>query len=264
MLQRTITAIIAGVIFIALLFQGGVFFYLSTLALAALGLFELIRMRNNHQSIIIMTFAYLVLGLVFGQYIISYDFLSSSGVIFVLITALSIPVITKNKINFEDMAFALLTSLYLAIGFYSLHIIRLDMSLAYTLMILLAVWATDTGAYLTGYAFRGRGPKLWEAISPKKTVVGAIGGTIAAILVVIFFQSYIDYQLSLAFQILLGIIIAFFGQLGDLAASACKRFYQVKDSGTILPGHGGILDRFDSILFVFPIIYIITINFIIR
>ena len=258
MKQRIITGLIAGIIFLILLFLGNFYIYLSVFLLAIIGMHELIKMRNNFIYSPSSMYAMFLVALIFGQGLFMYQFFSPAGIILTLIIALIIPVLTKNHTTFEDMAFAFFSSIYVGIGFYSLVMVRLDTSFLFTVMVLLAIWATDSGAYFTGYVFKGKGPKLWESISPKKTVVGAIGGTIASIIIILVMQNFLNESINLAQQFLLGVSIAVIGQIGDLAQSAYKRFYKVKDSGNILPGHGGILDRFDSMLFVFPIVYIIT------
>ena len=258
MKQRIITGLIAGIIFLVLLFYGNFYIYLSVLLLAIIGMYELIKMRNDFIYSPSSMYAMFLVILIFGQGLFMYHFFSPAGIILTLILALLIPVLTKNRTTFEDMAFAFFSSIYIGIGFYSLLMVRLDTSFLFTVMVLLAIWATDSGAYFTGYLFKGKGPKLWESISPKKTVVGAIGGTIASVIIILVMQNLLNESISLSQQFLLGISIAVIGQIGDLAQSAYKRFYNVKDSGNILPGHGGILDRFDSMLFVFPIVYIIT------
>lgn len=124
--------------------------------------------------------------------------------------------------------------------FYSLEPLK-------ALILLFVIWATDIGAYFVG-SFLG-GPKLWPSVSPKKTWSGSIGGTLAAACVVIiagiFDHAFYSFSL-LIFYVALSIV----GQLGDLLESAVKRSFQVKDSGSLLPGHGGLLDRFDSTLAV--------------
>src|SRR5690606_27483192 len=113
---------------------------------------------------------------------------------------------------------------------------------------------TDSGAYFIGRAL-GR-KKLWPEISPKKTVEGAIGGIASALVLTVIFQ-WIHPLFAFPKAIAAALIIAVFGQMGDLVESALKRHYGVKDSGNILPGHGGILDRFDSLIFVFPILHVL-------
>ena len=119
--------------------------------------------------------------------------------------------------------------------------------------LLLVVWLGDAGAYYTGKTF-GR-HKLSPRISPKKTVEGLIGGIATSVItaVIIHFTFFPNFPLLHA--IVAGMILSFSGVVGDLAESMWKRSADVKDSGTLLPGHGGFLDRFDSIFFTAPILY---------
>ena len=118
---------------------------------------------------------------------------------------------------------------------------------------LFTIWATDTGAYFIGRAWGKR--KLWPEISPNKTVEGSIGGIVCAVVVAVIYQLFTNLFDSVALLIVMTVVLSIFGQLGDLVESAFKRHYGVKDSGNILPGHGGILDRFDSLLFILPILH---------
>lgn len=128
------------------------------------------------------------------------------------------------------------------------------------LLVLLATMAADTGGYFAGRAL-GR-TKLSPAISPKKTVVGFWGGLVAASLVTLGIGIYAGF--GVGHSLLLGVILSVGGQLGDLAESLVKREMQVKDSGTLLPGHGGILDRFDALLFNAPLGYLYFITVAVR
>jgi len=124
----------------------------------------------------------------------------------------------------------------------------------------LLTWATDIGAYAFGRMFGKR--KLMPSVSPGKTVAGAMGGlilTVIACLVYVRFllMPYAQLGLTVAGAVAFGIIVSVAGQTGDLAESLLKREAGVKDSSTLLPGHGGILDRFDSLLFVLPIAYLV-------
>jgi phosphatidate cytidylyltransferase len=127
---------------------------------------------------------------------------------------------------------------------------------------MLLVWATDIGAYLFGRQFGSRffNRKLAPSISPNKTIEGAIGGVVSAVLVGALFLFFFKDELATSIEffpmILLVIFFSIVGQFGDLVESAIKRYYDVKDSGKLLPGHGGILDRFDSLLFVFPVMHL--------
>ena len=115
----------------------------------------------------------------------------------------------------------------------------------------LATWASDTFAFFIGTAF-GR-HKLAPSISPNKSIEGAIGGLLGAIFAVIAFGHFT--AIPMVHRIATGAIVGLVSPIGDLAESALKRFCGVKDSGSLLPGHGGVLDRFDSILFSVPAIY---------
>lgn len=122
------------------------------------------------------------------------------------------------------------------------------------LFVLLATWAGDTGAYFAG-RFLGKS-KLYEAVSPKKTWAGAIGGLCASVGVAAAFKVFRLEQLPWADCFAMAIPGAILGQMGDLSESIFKRSSGVKDSGAILPGHGGILDRVDAVLFMAPYVYL--------
>lgn len=127
------------------------------------------------------------------------------------------------------------------------------------LYVLLAVWACDIGAYTAGRLIGG--PKMAPKISPNKTWSGLIGGCIASVVVVMSYDAWLGTRtgspviehFSYFFQFLLGLLLAVVGQLGDLLESSLKREAGVKDSGNIIPGHGGVLDRIDALLITIPI-----------
>lgn len=121
------------------------------------------------------------------------------------------------------------------------------------LFIVLLVWAADTGAY--GAGLRWGRHLLWAAVSPKKTWEGAIGGALTTILAAVTLGPVLRLGLSLPECLGAGLLVAVFAPLGDLFESRLKREAGVKDSGRILPGHGGILDRFDSLFFCAPVFY---------
>ena len=166
-------------------------------------------------------------------------------------------VVSKNMYTIDEAGFPVLVSLYVGMGFREFVSARTE-SLIILFFGLLIVWATDIGAYMVGRQY-GKN-KLWPEISPNKTVEGALGGIVSAVVVaaiyVLIFQSQQDFGHSLPLVLIFTIIFSIVGQFGDLVESAIKRHFGVKDSGNILPGHGGILDRFDSMLFVFPIMHL--------
>lgn len=127
-----------------------------------------------------------------------------------------------------------------------------NQSIGLLMTIFICTWANDTGAYLTGMAL-GKHP-FWVRHSPKKTWEGTIGGAIVCILCAIFVGPLLADGLAWWYWGIIGIICGICGTLGDLVESMFKRSCGVKDSGKIMPGHGGILDRFDSILMIMPFI----------
>lgn len=121
------------------------------------------------------------------------------------------------------------------------------------LLVFVLLWANDTFAYLTGRLLGKH--KLFERISPGKTIEGSVGGLVFTLAGIIVFSHYADW-LPLKTAVGMGLIAVVFGTLGDLCESMLKRQAGVKDSGKLIPGHGGILDRFDSVLFAMPFIFV--------
>lgn len=119
--------------------------------------------------------------------------------------------------------------------------------------VLILIWSNDTFAYLIGRQL-GK-TKLFERISPKKTWEGSLGGFVVAMLIAIFLLPRFFTSLSMIDWIIIGVISVVFGSIGDLIESLIKRTLKVKDSGSILPGHGGVLDRFDALIGAAPFIY---------
>ncbi len=126
----------------------------------------------------------------------------------------------------------------------------------YAIVALGLAWASDTGGYFAGRYLGKR--KLYEAVSPKKTLEGAVGGIAGAVLVAVVAHFWFLKSLPWTHAIALGIVGAAVGQLGDLGESLLKRSTGVKDSGVILPGHGGILDRVDALMITSTVVYLYT------
>ncbi len=161
-------------------------------------------------------------------------------------------VLVKNKITFDEVGFILLGAFYVGLGFHYLIETR-NAGLEYVVYCLLVVWTTDSGAYFVGRKL-GKN-KLWPEISPKKTIEGFIGGIVIAVIFAIGMQLIYPFANGYILLVFVTIFASIIGQMGDLVESAIKRHFDVKDSGNILPGHGGILDRFDSLLFVVPLLH---------
>jgi len=160
----------------------------------------------------------------------------------------------KSEKPFTNLGFICLGIFYIGVPFALLNFIAFDLGIYrpnLVMGILLMTWANDTFAYFVGSWF-GK-TKLFERISPKKTWEGTIGGVIGTILVGVAFY-YIFNELRLVDWMVIGGLVAIFGGLGDLVESMLKRSLKIKDSGTLLPGHGGFLDRFDAFFFLIPFV----------
>ena len=153
------------------------------------------------------------------------------------------------KVSVNDLSFIALFGLYIAVGVYSLQALRCGAPKAY-LLVFIAPWVSDAMAMYSGKLFGKR--KLCPAISPKKTVEGSIGGVVANMIVfagyAFVLRQFFDVGANVFFFAILGALFSVVGQFGDLIASSIKRHYNVKDFGSFFPGHGGVLDRFDSTL----------------
>lgn len=257
MKTRIITAVVAAALFLPIVFYGGLPVVLLSYLLASIGLYELLKMRKlNFFSISgLLSFLLLWVILLPGQYqtiLADLHYSKTEISMAIILLLLTYTVITKNRFTFDDAAFSVLAVIYVGIGFYFFMETR-QAGLVYIFYSLFMIWATDSGAYFIGKSL-GK-TKLWPDISPNKTVEGSIGGIICAMIIAALFVFLTDIDVTLWSLLGITIILSAFGQLGDLVESAFKRHFNVKDSGNILPGHGGILDRFDSLLFVWPLLH---------
>ncbi|WP_034550262.1 phosphatidate cytidylyltransferase [Carnobacterium funditum] len=258
MKQRIITAILSLIVFVPIVYMGSVILTTALAILSLIALFELFRMKGHSLLSVeglIASIALLLILIPSKQGILGT--LYSANMLFYICVLLLLvsTVFSKNKFNFDDAAMAILGSIYIGFGFKYFLLIRFE-GLGLLLLALFIVWATDIGAYLVGRKF-GKN-KLAPHISPNKTIEGSLGGVFSALVVATIYFFVFPLDFSFGMTVILAILISVSGQLGDLVESALKRHYQVKDSGKILPGHGGILDRFDSILFAMPVLYLLT------
>lgn len=260
--QRVLTGIIGGSFFLGAVWYGSWPFALLICFLALKGYSELVKMRGFRRFSIPALLGYMGTLLFLLSGVWNIPFLSvpaaegSVPVIWILVLLFffsTITVTSKNRYTFQDMTYLFTGTLYLGLTFHSAMLLRFDenLGLAYFLFLLLTMWSTDTFAYFVGRALKG--PKLWPAISPNKTISGALGGIVGAVIVAVVFAVMMGFEFGP--WIVLGVILSVGGQLGDFVESALKRSYDVKDSGRLLPGHGGVLDRFDSFIFTAPIAY---------
>jgi phosphatidate cytidylyltransferase len=197
-------------------------------------------------------------------FLTSHHYIGNNFIIILIPLFIIVPVIEILRISqspVQNIAFTIFGILYITLPLSVINSILIPFNnqpelykpeLLIGLMVI--IWANDSGAYIFGRLFGKH--KLIERISPNKTWEGAIGGAIFGILISIFFFYFFKY-----FSITQVILISFFtivaGTFGDLAESMIKRNFNVKDSGKVLPGHGGLLDRFDSLLFAAPVYFVI-------
>ncbi|WP_338452079.1 phosphatidate cytidylyltransferase [Niallia oryzisoli] len=257
MKQRIITAVIFGAILISLTLVGGIPFIILAYLFASIALFELLKMRKlkllSFSGILTLFALWFFMLPAKYQHLLERIQVTKMEVILIAVLLLfAYTVVTKNRFTYDDAAFSIMSLLYIGMGFYYFIETR-EAGLVFIFYSLFIIWATDSGAYFTGRSMGKR--KLWPEISPNKTVEGSIGGIVSAVIVSIPFGLFADMDTSIVMLAIITIFLSVFGQIGDLVESALKRHYHVKDSGSILPGHGGILDRFDSLLFVWPLIH---------
>ena len=258
MKQRIITAIIAAALFIPFVIYGQYPFAILVYAMATVGLFEVLRMKGislfSVPGIITLILLFIILmPKEWSEQIQEVTSYSNTEYVFICAILLLIyTVLVKNKFSFDDVGFLLASALYVGIGFHFFIATR-DAGLRFVIYALVIVWTTDSGAYFIGRKLGKH--KLWPEISPKKTIEGFVGGIVVALISAMIFQFIAKLDISWMTLMIVSVVASIFGQLGDLVESAIKRHYGVKDSGNILPGHGGILDRFDSLLFVLPLLY---------
>lgn len=181
------------------------------------------------------------------------------GVYIIILILLMASIFFKHKYNFVDISITTFGMLYVTFLFSFIVLTRnLEFGKLFIWLIFISAWATDSSAYFIGRAMGKH--KLIPSVSPKKTVEGAIAGVCGCMLAAGLFGSYIVTNFAHItvphfHYVIIGLLNGIFSQMGDLAASSIKRFADVKDYGKIIPGHGGVLDRFDSTLLIAPTVY---------
>lgn len=256
--DRVLSALIGIPVLIFLMYTGGIPLLIFVIILASLALFELHRLleKMNLQIHLMLLYGS---GLIFP--IIAFlapaenrESLLFVGLILYLLIHLVLLVLFFPKYGLSDLGASYLGSCYISVLFSFLILIRKIEPYGFQILLLIFIltWACDIGAYFIGTRFGHR--RFCPAVSPHKTVEGAVGGLASSLVVAYLFYLFFPI-LSVKVILLLAFTIGLVVQLGDLVESAIKRMASVKDSGSIIPGHGGILDRFDSILFSAPVAY---------
>lgn len=234
--------------FILFIFLGGLPLEIFTFILSSLGLYEFYKALREKEFKPINIIGYLLL---ITYYLIGHNFEALMYILILSVFILLIIPVVNLKYTFIDVALTLLGFVYVGIFFSFIYLVNSKNGGGfYVWLIFIGSWMTDTAAYYAGRLF-GK-TKLCPKVSPKKTVEGSLGGLIGATLFCglygIFTRYYIT-DIPLYHFFIIGAICGVFSQFGDLVASSVKRYVGIKDYSKLIPGHGGILDRFDSILF---------------
>ena len=279
-IQRAITGIIFVGVLIGCILGGPISFTLLFALITALTIHEFGNIVSKQPDVeinkpicmlagVFLFFGFAYLGVMPGQteILIPYLFL----IIYLLVSELYLK--KKNPLN--NWAYAMMSQIYIALSFAMLNVLayhsignegelshyQVQYNPILPLSIFIFTWINDTGAYCTGMLFGKH--RLFERISPKKSWEGSIGGGVFSIIAAIVMAHYFPFM-PISIWIGLALTVVIFGTLGDLTESLLKRTIGIKDSGNILPGHGGMLDRFDSTLMAVPaaVVYLYIISFI--
>lgn len=252
---RVISAIVALSIFIPVFIMGGTVFKIAVYLITMLGLKEYLDVREKRKTFpyFIKLISYLWISIIFYELKFNKDlflFVDFRYLISLFLVML-LPIILyhdSKKYNINDAGYIIFGILFISVSLY-LGIIYRNISLSLIVYLFLITIITDTFALITGRLIGKH--KLLEVISPNKTWEGFIGGSLIATFVCTYFYlTVINNYASIYVVIFITLFLTIIGQLGDLFFSSIKRYYGVKDFSNIMPGHGGILDRLDSIIFV--------------
>lgn len=257
MLTRMIAALALVPLFIFIVI-GGVPLYIAEIVILAIALREFYKAFNAKDIHPIESIGYIFITYIGIKNIFNLGVEYTYIMIFILFIY-SITYILRCKNNIIDIAITFFSLFYVAISvdFIVLTINGFEKGSVYVWAIFIVAFLTDTFAYFTGYLFGKH--KLIPKVSPKKTIEGSIGGIIGSTVGCMIF-AYL-FNLDMTAMIIIGSVGSIIAQFGDLFASSIKRYVGIKDYGKLIPGHGGVLDRFDSVILVAPFVYYAIIIF---
>lgn len=253
--KRTFSGLIGLILLVYIVLNGGYLLYFSIYILSLVGLREFYKAIENIEIKPVYTIGYATSTALFINFIMQNRYFGI--IITLLILSLLILIVINKNVSVQDISMTILGIFY--IPFLLFHIIYLE-NTKYIWLVFIIAFGTDTFAYIAGNLF-GKN-KLCPNVSPKKTIEGSIGGILGSTILLIIYSIYFDLN-PMWKMIVLSIICSITSQLGDLVGSKIKRISGIKDYGYIMPGHGGVLDRFDSIIFTAPVIYYYISSFLI-
>ena len=261
---RTLSGIVLVALMLATIIPGGMILFVANMLISLVGVYELYRVLGIEKKLPGITGYIAVISYYAILYLGKTEHMMTLMIVF-LIALLAQYVFRFPEYKTEEISNAIMCMLYAGVMLSFLYRVRSGDNGMYTVwLIFLCSWGSDTCAYLAGVAFGKH--KMAPVLSPKKSIEGAVGGVIgAAALGVIYAAVFSDkIQMSVnpmfAFAVICG-VGALISMVGDLAASAIKRNHDIKDYGNLIPGHGGVMDRFDSVIYVAPIIWILLLFF---
>lgn len=259
-IKRTLSGILFVVLIIGSILIHPYVFALVFATISAWSVYEFHSITNNQENVEVvpatgMIGAFLLFTLSFFDASTQYLFPIYSLYGLYIVVILVIELFKKKKNPIHNWAYFVLGQVIIAFPFALLNFIYNfgASNKLYVIAMFSIIWLNDTGAYLAGVSFGKH--KMFKRVSPKKSWEGFIGGTLAAILAAYVLSLFI-IEISLINWIIISLIIVCFGTFGDLMESLLKRTLEVKDSGNIMPGHGGFLDRFDSMLLAAPAYFV--------
>lgn len=266
--KRAIFGALFVAVFISVLVLGNIHSMIFFTLTSVIGLYEIYKMENQFKSMIkgllgvILFFIVANLGVsIWGveYYDGNYDGMVADGSYLIggalIYLLLIIQLFSKKQVLLKKSFFTLLLlGFYVLAPFLAINLLFFKFDPILLLGITIVIWANDTFAYLVGRKI-GK-TKLFERISPNKTWEGSLGGALIALIFVVLVNPYFFDELSRWDWFFVGLISIVFGSTGDLIESMFKRHYGVKDSGNVIPGHGGVLDRFDALMGAIPFVYV--------
>ncbi|HPT70009.1 MAG TPA: phosphatidate cytidylyltransferase [Syntrophomonas sp.] len=256
---RIISAVIGIPVLLFILYQGGLAWTALFVVLAVFALYEYLDMmrKHGHKPQFIIAYGLLLL-MLFREQTAQYFLPLLLAVILLIVLEC---VLMYPKFSLEDIAINFLGAFYIGFLFsFALQMQTIEQPFLAMLLVLLVTWGSDIGGYLFGRLW-GKN-KMAPLLSPNKTWAGAVGGVVLASAVAIAFGCIFPMNgLTVGQILIMAVIGSAVAQLGDLFESGMKRYFGVKDSGNIIPGHGGVLDRFDSFMLLLPVIYYFIIFF---